>query len=99
MLNVLSYSDAVQMIFSMHCCLHLCGQPVSVGRLDQLLIAYYKRDLENGTLTREKVIMILCKFMLVHSYRVGCMEVWIFLTSEARKSYQIRVKSVVHFFY
>ena len=40
----------------MHCCLHLCGQPVSVGRLDQLLIDYYRRDTKKGTLTPEQVI-------------------------------------------
>lgn len=49
------YSDAVQLIFSMHCCLHLVGQAVSVGRLDQLLQPYYQRDLENNVITREKV--------------------------------------------
>ena len=39
----------------MHCCLHLVGQIVSVGRLDQLLISYYKRDIRNGILTPERV--------------------------------------------
>lgn len=58
LLSLFSYSDAIQMIFSMHCCLHLCGQPVSVGRLDQLLIDYYNRDIEKGTLTPEQVIII-----------------------------------------
>lgn len=49
------YSDAVQLVFSMHCCLHLVGQPVSVGRLDQLLISFYERDIKNGSLSPEKV--------------------------------------------
>ena len=49
------YSDAVQMIFSMHCCLHLIGQAVSVGRLDQLLIGYYQRDIEKKRITPERV--------------------------------------------
>ena len=48
-------SDAVQMIFSMHCCLHLVGQPVSVGRLDQLLIGYYQTDIEKKRITPERV--------------------------------------------
>ena len=48
-------SDAVQLIFSIHCCLHLVGQAVSVGRLDQLLQPYYQRDLEEKVITREKV--------------------------------------------
>ena len=33
-------AEAVQLIFSMHCCLHLTGEPVSVGRLDQLLARF-----------------------------------------------------------
>lgn len=52
------FSDAVQMIFSMHCCLHLVGQPVSVGNIDRLLISYYKQDIQNGTLTTKKVLHI-----------------------------------------
>lgn len=33
-------AEAVQLIFSIHCCLHLTGEPVSVGRLDQLLARF-----------------------------------------------------------
>ena len=51
-------SDAAQMIFSMHCCLHLIGQPVSVGRLDQLLFPYYKKDIEDKKLTPEMVYIL-----------------------------------------
>lgn len=54
-------SDAVQMIFSMHCCLHLVGQPVSVGRLDQLLIGYYQRDIEKRRITPERVCPLTIK--------------------------------------
>lgn len=36
--------EAVQMIFAVHCCLHLTGTPVAVGRLDQLLIPFYEQD-------------------------------------------------------
>ena len=49
------YSDAVQMIFTLHSCMHIVGQAVSVGRLDQLLIKYYKQDIERKKLTPEKV--------------------------------------------
>ena len=58
-LNYCMRSDAAQLVFSMHCCLHLVGQPVSVGRLDQLLISYYERDISNGTLTEDKVMILL----------------------------------------
>ena len=50
------FSDAVQMIFSMHCCLHLVGQAVSVGNLDRLLISYYNQDIQSGKLTPKMVI-------------------------------------------
>jgi Dyp-type peroxidase family len=40
-----SFLDALQMIFSMHCCMHLIGEMVSIGRLDQLLNPFYERDL------------------------------------------------------
>ena len=50
----------------MHCCLHLVGQIVSVGRLDQLLISYYKRDIRKGILTPERV----CFDILLWSYHI-----------------------------
>ena len=43
------------MVFSMHCCFHLVGQPVSVGRLDQILLPFYKRDIANGKLEGSEV--------------------------------------------
>ncbi len=45
----------MQLVFSMHCCLHLVGQAVSVGRLDQLVIDFYRRDVEKKILTEENV--------------------------------------------
>jgi pyruvate-formate lyase len=39
-----SFLDALQMIFSLHCCMHLIGELVSIGRLDQLLEPYYSND-------------------------------------------------------
>ncbi|KAK3320632.1 pyruvate formate lyase-domain-containing protein [Cercophora scortea] len=32
-----TFQDAVQLIFSFHCCLHLVGELTSLGRLDQIL--------------------------------------------------------------
>lgn len=32
-----SFVDAAQLVFTVHCCLHLIGDPTSIGRLDQLL--------------------------------------------------------------
>ncbi|HAN93371.1 MAG TPA: hypothetical protein DCQ33_15005 [Nitrospira sp.] len=38
-----SFLDAAQLIFSMHCCLHLTGESVSLGRLDLLLAPFYEK--------------------------------------------------------
>lgn len=35
-----TFVEAAQSVFTYHCCLHLTGLPVSVGRLDQLLWPY-----------------------------------------------------------
>ena len=39
-----NFIEAIQMIFTMHCCFHLTGNPVAVGRLDQLLNPYFEKD-------------------------------------------------------
>jgi Dyp-type peroxidase family len=39
-----SFVDAAQSVLTMHCCLHLTGDPVSVGRLDQLLQPFLDAD-------------------------------------------------------
>jgi pyruvate-formate lyase/deferrochelatase/peroxidase EfeB len=41
-----SFLDAVQLLFSMHCCMHISGEGVSIGRLDQLLFPFYKDDVD-----------------------------------------------------
>ncbi len=40
------FVEAAQLIFTYHCCLHLTGCPVSVGRLDQLLWPYFATTTE-----------------------------------------------------
>ncbi|MGH1434932.1 MAG: Dyp-type peroxidase [Lewinella sp.] len=39
-----TFLEATQLVFTMHACFHLTGNPVAVGRLDQLLIDFYKND-------------------------------------------------------
>lgn len=34
--------EAAQSILNLHCCLHLVGEPVSIGRLDQLLAPFFE---------------------------------------------------------
>ena len=48
-----TFLEAAQMVFSMHCCLHLVGECVSIGRLDQLLAPYYDRDHAAGLLSED----------------------------------------------
>ncbi len=36
--------DALQLIYSCHATLHLCGEPVAVGRLDKLLRPFQQKD-------------------------------------------------------
>lgn len=38
--------EAAQCIFNLHCCLHLVGEPVSIGRVDQLLAPYFDKKKE-----------------------------------------------------
>ena len=39
-----SFQDAVQLIFSFHCCLHLVGELTPFGRLDQILWPFLEMD-------------------------------------------------------
>ena len=78
--GILQRSDAVQMIFSMHCCLHLIGQAVSVGNVDRLLVDYYERDVKQGKLTPEDVcasVLFVCLSLqlglFTTAYTVGCL--------------------------
>ncbi|KAF4448517.1 dyp-type peroxidase family protein [Fusarium austroafricanum] len=38
------FQDAVQLVFSMHCCLHLVGELTALGRLDQILGPFLEKD-------------------------------------------------------
>lgn len=39
-----SFVEAAQLVFTIHSTLHLIGEPVSVGRLDQYLAPFYEKD-------------------------------------------------------
>jgi pyruvate-formate lyase len=39
-----SFTDAVQCVYLMNCALHWTGELTSLGRLDQVLFPYYRRD-------------------------------------------------------
>ncbi|KAI1309200.1 pyruvate formate lyase-domain-containing protein [Xylaria venustula] len=49
-----SFHDAVQLIFSFHCCLHLVGELTAFGRLDQILWPFLEKDLAEKTITLDR---------------------------------------------
>lgn len=49
-----SFLDALQSIYIIHCALHFSGEIVPIGRLDQLLEAYYVNDIKNGNITQKE---------------------------------------------
>ncbi|WP_434389378.1 Dyp-type peroxidase [Melittangium boletus] len=42
--------EAAQLLFVLHACLHLIGEPTAVGRLDQMLFPFYEKDVAAGRL-------------------------------------------------
>ena len=68
------------MIFSMHCCLHLVGQAVSVGNVDRLLVDYYERDIKEGKLTPEDVCASVHLFVTA-IWLLYCMLLDVFIAS------------------
>lgn len=53
-----TFAEAVQLLYSFHCCLHLTGEPTSIGRLDQLLEPFLQ-----GTSKRDAQEIIDCLFV------------------------------------
>lgn len=46
-----SFLDAVQLMFTFHCCLHLTGEPTALGRFDQQFIRFYEQDIQRDDFT------------------------------------------------
>jgi pyruvate formate-lyase/glycerol dehydratase family glycyl radical enzyme len=61
-----TFREALQCIFTCLCALFQEQNNVgfSIGRLDQLLIAYYARDLDAGVITRDAAVVLLAQFWL-----------------------------------
>ena len=53
-----TFVEAVQLLYSFHCCLHLTGEPTSIGRLDQMLEPFLQ-----GTPAEEAQEIIDCLFV------------------------------------
>ncbi len=61
-----SFKEALQIVFfnQVICGIEDGGYAISVGRLDQLLIKYYKNDLQEGKISKNEVIYLLSHFYL-----------------------------------
>tara|TARA_R110001632_G_scaffold137043_3_gene252690 strand:- start:36 stop:3953 length:3918 start_codon:yes stop_codon:yes gene_type:complete len=55
-------TEAIQLIFTVHACLHLTGEPVAFGRLDQILAPFYDKDIKDGVLTSDEAQEVLDAF-------------------------------------
>jgi len=56
-----TFQDAVQLIFSYHCCLHLVGELTSLGRLDQILWPLLQRESPDPVRAQEIVDCLFIK--------------------------------------
>lgn len=76
-----SFWQAVQAIWFIHVAIHLetNGIAISFGRFDQYLWKYYKKDIDNGKLSREQALEI------VESFFIKVNEVNIFRSWEGAK--------------
>ena len=65
-----TFHEAVQSIFTILLAVHLesNGHAISLGRFDQYLYPFYKKDIEEGKLTRERALEI------VESFYIKCNE-------------------------
>ena len=66
-----TFHEAVQAVWFLDFILHaICGaRDYSVGRLDQYLLPFYRRDIDNGTLTREDARELLqCLFVKMNAF-------------------------------
>lgn len=59
-----SFVEAAQLVFSMHCCMHIAGESVSIGRLDQLLAPFYDADREAGRIDQAQAQEVIDCFWI-----------------------------------
>lgn len=62
-----TFYEAIQFIYFIHLCLLIedNGVGISIGRFDQFLWDYYKKDLEKGIINREKALELTENFYLM----------------------------------
>ena len=64
---VRSFYEAVETVYLTHLLMMIesNGHSFSFGRFDQFVYPYYKRDIENGIITREKALEIITHFFIM----------------------------------
>lgn len=57
-------TEALQLIYTVHCSLHLNGEPTSLGRIDQLLYPFYQADIKAARLTELEAQEVMDAFFI-----------------------------------
>lgn len=65
-----TYHEALQSFFLFYLCLHSCMEQIPVGRPDQYLYPYYRKDMDAGRLTEEKARELTSSWIVKFSERV-----------------------------
>ncbi|MDB5703683.1 MAG: hypothetical protein JWN66_799, partial [Sphingomonas bacterium] len=65
-----NFHQALQAIYIVHCALHWTVEIVPIGRLDQLLMPFYARDIASGDLTPERAQELIDCFWVKLDERV-----------------------------
>ena len=67
-----NFREAIQSFWFTHCCIEIeqCGCGHSLGRYGQYMYPFYKKDIEEGTLTKEQVLTLL-KFQWVKHLEIA----------------------------
>ena len=61
------FHEAIQIMWAMQFCLYLIGDISLTGRLDNYMYPFYKKDLEDGTITREFAYDLICELYFKHN--------------------------------
>lgn len=65
-----NFQEALQSYWFTYCMVNSGGEYVPLGRADQYLYPYYKKDMEGGKITKERAIDLLSSFLVKCNERV-----------------------------
>jgi len=67
-----SFREAVQSLWFMYAFQRLCGNWSGIGRIDEMLGPYLKRDLERGAITLDEARELIAHFWIKGTEWIGC---------------------------